>query len=300
MKNKSIISIVAFIIFIVAIAVISGVIVHNKESEINKLNSKNLSLSSNVTERDSTINDLFASMDEIERNLTLITQKRTQLEIKQDEVTVSQKELIIEDIRQLDLMLDDNVKKIKNLESRLYKSGVKITALNQKIESLAASYEEQNKQIIKFKQTLEERDIQIAELNTQFENLQVETEWKDQSLAEKEELINDQTNKLNKAYLAFGTYKELKENGVVQKEGGIFGIGGEKSFQENVVDENFMQVDIREINKIPLFSKKAIFITEHPDSSYHFLEDEGLITYLEIEKPEEFWKISKYAVIETK
>ncbi len=300
MKNKSIISIVAFIIFIVAIGVISGVIVHNKESEINKLNSKNQNLSSNVAERDSTINDLFASMDEIERNLTLITQKRTQLEIKQDEVTVSQKELIMEDIRQLDVMLEENMKKIKNLENRLYKSGVKITALNQKIESLAADYEEQNKQIIKFKQTLEERDIQIAELNTQFENLQVESEWKDQSLAEKEELITDQTNELNKAYLAFGTYKELKETGVVQKEGGIFGIGGDKSFQENVVDENFMQVDIREINKIPLFSKKANFITEHPDSSYHFLEDEGLITYLEIEKPEEFWKISKYAVIETK
>lgn len=300
MKNKSIISIVAFLTFIVAIGIISGVIVHKKESEIEKLNSNNYSLTSTVTERDSIINDLFASIDEIESNLTLITQKRAQLEIKQDEVTISQKELILDDIKKLDSMLDENVKKIKNLEGRLNKSGIKITTLNRKIETLTNTYENQNKEITKFKQQLEEREIHIVELNGQVNNLVTEVESRDQNLAEKSQLISEQDKELNKAYLAYGTYKELKENGVVMKEGGILGMGGEKSLQANVIDENFMELDIREIRQIPLFTKKVNFITEHPDSSYHLLEEEGLITYLEIEKPEEFWKVSKYAVIETR
>ena len=47
-------------------------------------------------------------------------------------------------------------------------------------------------------------------------------------------------------------------------------------------------------------SKTAKIITEHPDDSYELIMEDGLISALVIEKPEEFWKISKYAVIETR
>jgi hypothetical protein len=41
-------------------------------------------------------------------------------------------------------------------------------------------------------------------------------------------------------------------------------------------------------------------ISEHPVSSYSLVEENGQIAYLQIDNPEEFWKISKYAVIEVK
>ncbi|NQU86655.1 MAG: hypothetical protein HQ541_12920 [Mariniphaga sp.] len=123
---------------------------------------------------------------------------------------------------------------------------------------------------------------------------------KNRHLNEKSEIIKMQDEELNKAFLAYGTFKELKENGVLTKDGGILGLGGSKSIPGIFEEDSFMQLDIRETREIPLFTRKVSFITEHPDSSYRFLIDEGLITYLEIENPDEFWKLSKYAVLETK
>jgi hypothetical protein len=59
-------------------------------------------------------------------------------------------------------------------------------------------------------------------------------------------------------------------------------------------------LDIREIKTIPIASKTAKIITEHPDDSYELVMEDGLISALVIENPDEFWRISKYAVIETR
>jgi hypothetical protein len=49
-----------------------------------------------------------------------------------------------------------------------------------------------------------------------------------------------------------------------------------------------------------LNTKKAVVISEHPNNSYTLVEENGLVAYLEIKDPQEFWRISKYAVIQTK
>jgi len=120
------------------------------------------------------------------------------------------------------------------------------------------------------------------------------------TLQVKEQLIEEKTNELNKGYVAFGTFKELAANGVVTKDGGFLGIGKHVSLQNNLDEAYFTQLDIRDTKTIPLFTNKATIISEHPDSSYTFIEEDGVIAYLEIENPDEFWKISKYAVIELK
>jgi hypothetical protein len=50
---------------------------------------------------------------------------------------------------------------------------------------------------------------------------------------------------------------------------------------------------------IPVNCKNAKLITEHPSGSYEMIrENEKQIAYIAIKDPEEFWKISKYAVVE--
>ena len=46
--------------------------------------------------------------------------------------------------------------------------------------------------------------------------------------------------------------------------------------------------------------RKINLISKHPVNSYKLIEEDGLITKLEIEVPKDFWKISHYAVIEVK
>lgn len=299
-KNKKKIAILAAVATIFFIVVISTLIVNRKEAEIRLLNSQTQNLGVVVAERDSVLNDLFTTFSEIESSLNFIKQKRDQLEIQQQEGKFSRKESILNDIRLMDLMLEKSNEKIIELDKKLQKSGIQLESFKKKITELTQNFEFQNSEIAKLKQNIEDRDLRIIELNSKVEGLVSEVGNKEKSLSEKSQIITRKDNELNKGFITFGTFKQLKENGVLTKEGGFLWIGRNKSIRNNLKEESFIKLDIRETREVPLFAKKANFITEHPDSSYHFLVDNGLITYLEIENPEEFWKISKYAIIETK
>src|SRR5690606_23582766 len=106
---------------------------------------------------------------------------------------------------------------------------------------------------------------------------------------------------LNKAYWVQGTFKELKENEVLEKEGGFLGfIGKNKTIKKNLNVESFTELDIRETEIIPLNAKKVEMISEHSDNSYRLIYQDDLVSYLKIENPEEFWKLTRFAVIEVK
>ena len=301
MENKKSILVKASVfLFIIILTVFGAIIINRKEAQIKELNAGSSNLSHLVAERDSMLNGLFNSFNEIETSLDFIKLRRNQIEIIQDEGTVSQQETILNDIKLLDSLLEKNAQKMKDLESRLKTSGVQIAAFNTKISLLNNNIEQQNTEILKLKNRLTEREEEIADLNEQVNGLESEISRMDTRLEEKAVMIRKQDDELNRAFLAYGSFKELKENGVVKRDGGFLGIGGTKLIPGTPGEDYFLPIDIRETREIPLFSKKVNFITEHPDSSYRFLINEGLVTYLEIENPKEFWKYSKYAVIETR
>ena len=106
---------------------------------------------------------------------------------------------------------------------------------------------------------------------------------------------------MNKAYMTSGTYKDLKEKGVLSKEGGFLGLGRKELLNGNLTENQFTRIDITEMKSIPVNSKDAKLITEHPKSSYEMIRDNNnKIASIEITDPVQFWKISKYAVVEVK
>jgi hypothetical protein len=119
-------------------------------------------------------------------------------------------------------------------------------------------------------------------------------------IVDRETTIGKQTDEMNKAFVVSGTYKDLKAKGLLTKEGGVLGLGKKESLQENTLsDKLFTQVDITKTRTIPVNSKNAKLVTEHPASSYELVKDDSdMIAYIEIKDPSSFWKISKYAVVE--
>ena len=106
---------------------------------------------------------------------------------------------------------------------------------------------------------------------------------------------------LEKAYLAYGTYQELKEKGVLEKDGGFLWFGRNTKLKEDVSKEEFREINIMDKTMVPLNSKKAELITNHPKGSYEFVRDSTQnVAYLKIEDPLKFWEITNYAVLETK
>jgi hypothetical protein len=105
------------------------------------------------------------------------------------------------------------------------------------------------------------------------------------------------TEKLNTAFYAFGTSKELIKNGVLTKEGGFIGIGKIQKMKDDFNKNYFTKVDVSTTNTLVLGAKKAKLITTHPSGSYKIEGADGKAEKLVITNSEEFWGTSKYLVI---
>lgn len=300
--KKSQIASLLLVAVMLAIAIYTGVSVYKqKNQEINSLQTEKLNMNSELQERDSMVNELMTAFNEIEQNLKFIKEKRQQLSLETDqEGGRDQKQAIVDDIKMMNDMLEKSSEHIAELEKKLKKSGIELSSFKKKIAALNQNIEDQNNEIAMLQKQLEEKDIMLANLNEQMDVMEGELSKKTDTLQLKQQVIDMKTEELNKAYIAYGTYKELKDKGLLTKDGGFLWMGRHTSIQENFEDDYFTELNIKDTKTIPLFSHKAKVISEHPDSSYSFVEEDGMIAYLQIDNPEEFWKISKYAVIEVK
>lgn len=300
--------VVTGILAVVVLAVIVGSVVVNKfNKQVNILSDENTALEEVINERDSLVNEFIAAFDTIESSLTFINERRSQLVLDNNETTPTQREAIIRDIKMMNEMLVESSLEIEELEKKLKKSGVQMQSFRNKIASLNESIEMQNAQIAQLETQVEEQKVLLAEASDQNVKLQGEVSSikdtvvvKEQIIDEKEGIIAQQTEELNKGFIAYGTIRELKEAGVVEKEGGFLGLGKSKMLQSNINEDYFTRLDITEDRTFALNAKKVKIISDHPVDSYRLVEENGLITKLEIDAPEDFWKISNYAVIEVK
>jgi uncharacterized protein (DUF3084 family) len=300
MKRKHLQILVIALVIIIG-AIFSVYLYIQKEAEIKSLMGERTGLNEQILQKDSVMNDFINTFNEIESNLDFVRNKRSQLMVnKEVESSKDRKAQMLEDISLMNTMLDESSKKIATLEKDLKKSGINLGAFKKRIAELNKSIESQNNEITGLKQLVEDKDLQMAELNEQIEILHSEVIRQADSMEVQQMLIDDKISKLNEGHIAFGTYKELKDKGLLTKEGGFLGLGASKDVQENFDDDYFMNVDIRDTQIIPLHTKKATVISEHPGNSYSLVKEDGQIAYLHIDNPDEFWKISKYAIIETK
>ncbi len=293
-RTGMILSIILGILVIVAvIEIISVNKNYKRQKEVNtNLTSENQRLNTNLAERDSLTTDLMATFDQIENDLNVIKQKRNIISIQSNdpEFRKDKRKAILKDIQMMNSLLDESKTRIASLSKKLKDSGLQIAGLEEKIQSLSIMLEARDADINDLKKFLEEKDFRMAEMNKNLDSMQVVQ-------VKSQQMIQDQENEINKAFFVYGTYKDLKEKGLVVKEGGLI---KKKSLQENLDNKYFTQININEVKTIPIHAKKVELITEHPQNSYSLVEENGEIAYLEIENPKEFWKISKYAVVELK
>lgn len=292
---------------LILVVLIGGVILVNDKNQIESLNQENRNLNAVIETRDSLVNDMAGTFDEIEQNLTFIKEKRGQLVLAQKEGNKSRKEMLVADIKLMNEMLVESSKKIEDLEKKLKSSGIDIKSYKNKIAQLTKTIGEQDESMKQLQAELDQRDFTIAEKEVQLAKLNEDILSKEDSLlkkseiiAEKSQVIVEKDNEMNKAYFAAGTHRELIEKGVLTKEGGFLGIGKNVSIKDDLNERFFTQLDIRNTNQFPLNTKKAKLITEHPANSYKLVEENDKIAYLEIENPSEFWKLSKYVIVETR
>ena len=151
--------------------------------------------------------------------------------------------------------------------------------------------------IARLTQEMDAKDVQIADLKSQLEQLNVTLTSLNTNYTEAKQESAVKTDKLNTAYYAFGTSKELIKNNVLTKDGGFIGIGKNQKLKADFNKDYFTKVDISTTNSIVLGAKKAKLITTHPSSSYKIEGADGRAEKLTILNADDFWSASKYLVI---
>lgn len=225
--------------------------------------------------------------------LLMFREDMLNLESMNPEISKDKKEEILKEIQLVRDLIDQNRKKLSSMNRQLRNSEIKIAGLQARIDSLSAHIAQSDKYMAELKMELVDRNFEIGQLNEKVSSLEV-------AMVDSSNKISRQTLEMNKAYVVSGTYKDLKEKGVLVKEGGVMGLGRKESLQENFKDEGlFTRVDISKTRTIQVNSKDAKLVTEHPAHSYELVKDgSDKIAYIEIKDPDAFWKISRYAVVE--
>jgi chromosome segregation ATPase len=282
------------LLFIMSVVVLTSCGQHKKE--IARMQAKQDSIAQLDVQKDASILEFMSSMNEIQANLDSIktiekivsVQTRSGSEMKADA-----KKRIIEEIAEINSLLQKNKELTKSLQGKLRASNLKIAEFEKMIALLNKQMEDKNVEIATLTKELENLHIDVAGLNQQIQTITAESE---QTIKEKNEAITAQTNVMNTAYYAFGTKKELTEKNVIEKEGGVLGMGKTIKMKKDFNRDFFMKIDIREFNQLALNAKKARVVTFHPAGSFH-LTGVKTVESLVIDKPEEFWKASKYLLI---
>lgn len=282
------------LLFILSIVVFVSCGQHKKE--IARMQSKQDSIAQLASQKDNSILEFVSAMNEIQMNMDSVKtiQKLVSVQTAPGiELKADAKKRIIEDIRQINALLEKNKELVRSMQGKLNNSTVKIKELQSMIEILNKQMTDKDGELIRLNQELESLHVNVAGLNQKIETITTESEA---VISEKTKTIEEQTIAMNTVYYAFGTKKELEEKDVIEKEGGVLGMGKTIKLKKDFNRDYFMKVDLREFNQLPLNTKKAKVITTHPVDSYHFTGTKT-IESLVIDKSEEFWKASKYLLI---
>ena len=248
----------------------------------------NDSLQQVIAQRDSEINDMMGTLNEITEGFRQINEAENRVSIVKDGEGTNKRQQIKENIQFISNTMQRNRELIKKLQQQLRDSRFNGGELKKAIENLMQQLDEKNQQLQQLRTELDSKDIHIAELDETVSNLNSNVSNLKNEADQKSQTISNQDKQLNTAWFVFGTKKELKDQHILAN-GKVL----ESSFNKNY----FTKIDIRIDKEIKLYSKSARVLTMHPSSSYTLSRDANNQYILRINNPQIFWSTSKYLVV---
>ncbi len=296
MNEKKIHSIFKISFVIIAMLVIASCNqqqIQSQEEEIAHLAEENEMLRQTAEEKEVHLNEFFEAMTQIRDNLNEIKVKQNLISEEtrdKDQIGPDARQQIEDDLKLISDLMEDNRKRLAALNRQIRDSNVKIKEFENLVASLASEIEEKNVEISQLRDSMNELNIYNAELTATIDKLEEDN-------IEKLQLIEEKIEQLNTAYYVFGTRKELQEQEIIDRQGGILGIGRTTVVSPDVNTEYFTRVNISQVDKVMVPASSLKLVSTHPKDSYfvELTEDEG--TQIVIENPEKFWSNTRYLVV---
>ncbi len=241
-----------------------------------------------IAQRDSEINDMMSTMNEIQAGFREINEAENRVSITKDGEGTNKAQQIRENIQFISKRMKENRALIAKLKNQLRQSNFKGGEMQKTIDSMVKQLEDKDTQLQELRVELDSKNIHITELDESINNLNTNVSDLKSESAQKSQTISGQDAQLNTAWYVFGNKSELKEQRIL--------VDG-KVLQSSFNKSYFTKIDIRNTKEIKLYSKSAQLLTIHPSSSYSLERDANKQYVLTITNSQIFWSTSKYLVI---
>lgn len=281
---------------IIFIALIAIALSACNQAELDRVHREKDSLENVIYVRDSSVNEMMNSFNDIERNLDSVALKQHFIYVNVDngrDLKSSTKDRINAEIANINLLMEKNRIEIEKLSNKLKKSTDKNGTLAKTIATL-------NQQLVQKNTELTELNEKITALNLQVGVLQTYVADLTDLNIQKNNTIAQNTAALHTAYYIVGKSKDLVEAKLIDRKGGLLGLGKTSKLSADLDSSKFTRIDYTQVSIIEINGKDAKLITSHPSNSYTMEKsalDKDLVKSITITNPEKFWSASKYLVV---
>ncbi len=275
-----------------------------KQDELDRSNQQNDSLvtvlkarEASLNEREQSLNEFIDSFNEVERNLDCVAVRQHLIYSSADqtkgELKGGQKDKINAQINAINDLMDQNRKTIANLQRKLRNSGSKNKKLEETIATLTNQLAQKDSELAALNEKLAALNLQVTQLQTSVDSLS-------NLSSNQSKTIEENIAAMHTAYYIVGKAKDLRDQKVIDKKGGLLGLGRTSQLNDDLNKGKFTRIDYTQTTSIPVNSDDVKIITNHPPDSYRLDKDakkKNVVRTLTVTDPEKFWSISKYLVI---
>jgi flagellar biosynthesis chaperone FliJ len=227
------------------------------------------------------------NMTDAESNSSLSPEERIQNEINMIEQLISENNNIIADlnsqIKEKDSRLANYSKTVKDLQARVVEYKANVDVLVAEKEAL--------------QKNLDETTLAKKNLEGEVVILGTEVAQKSNTIEEQSALLIEKERNLHTAYYTVGTYKSLRDQNIVEKDGGFLGINREKNLSNGLDNNKFQEIDTRNVTEIPVDAKRCEIITNQDPSAYSLVYENDKVSKIKITDPAKFWGKTQYLVV---
>lgn len=236
-------------------------------------------------------NEMLSTLYEIEEGFREINEAQGRVTVARRGEGANARERIREDMQYIQATMSQNRELIEKLRTYLAESGKSNEKLVRTLNSLMEQLDQKTEEIQQLRQELEGKNLHIDDLDEKVTNLSENLSSLQEQSQQQEQTISQQDRRLYTAWYAIGTKKELKSASILS--------GGEV-LQNSFDASYFTEIDIRNLNSITLNYKSPELLTNHPVSSYKLEKISKNQYILHITDRDQFWRTSKYLVIQVK
>ena len=255
---------------------------NSKDKELNSLEFDKLNNDSIVNQYALYIQRIKNNINEINNQESIINNAKSKEEFYKADTTN-----IINAIKIMSEKLIENESMISELNNAVKLEKNKNSQFATRVTELSTEVAKSNREIYFLRE-------ELNSLNSSFEAIF-------NKYNEQNKKISFLNNKLNEIAYVIGTKSELLDNGVLTKSGGLIGLGKSRKLNSDFNTNYFTFSTKQDLKSIVLGYKSVKLMTPHPSESYKISKNTNeLIDSLLIFNVENFWKNSKFLVLEVK